>query len=68
VLPASATVVRYQSRVPVLCEASAPFSPGRLVFNLAFDNLIQVAAVSHPSLLKREDLDVRHSEILLGTF
>jgi dienelactone hydrolase len=29
----------------------------RLVFDLAFDNLIQVSAVSHPSFLKREDLD-----------
>jgi len=32
---------------------------GRYVFDLAFDNVIQVAAVSHPSLLKvPEDLEV----------
>jgi len=29
----------------------------RLVFDLAFDNLIRVSVVSHPSLLKPEDLD-----------
>jgi len=29
----------------------------RLVFDLAFDNVIQVAVVAHPSLLKPEDLD-----------
>ena len=32
---------------------------GRYVFDLAFENVIQVAAVSHPSLLKvPEDLEV----------
>jgi dienelactone hydrolase len=31
------------------------------VFDLAFDNVIHVAVVAHPSLLKPEDLDVRHS-------
>jgi len=35
---------------------------GRYVFDLAFDNIIKVAAVSHPSLLKvPEDLEVRLS-------
>ncbi|KAH9983902.1 alpha/beta-hydrolase [Russula compacta] len=29
----------------------------RLVFDLAFDNVIQTAVVAHPSLLKHEDLD-----------
>jgi len=29
----------------------------RLVFDLAFDNIIHVAVVAHPSLLKPEDLD-----------
>jgi len=29
----------------------------RLVFDLAFDNVIQAAVVAHPSLLKPEDLD-----------
>lgn len=29
----------------------------RLVFDLAFDNIISVSVVSHPSLLKPEDLD-----------
>ena len=33
----------------------------RLVFDLAFDNVIHVAVVAHPSLLKPEDLDVRYS-------
>jgi dienelactone hydrolase len=37
------------------------FQPARLVFDLAFDNVIHVAVVAHPSLLKPEDLDVRHS-------
>ena len=36
------------------------FQLARLVFDLAFDNVIQVAVVAHPSLLKPEDLDVRH--------
>ena len=45
------------------------FSPARLVFDLAFDNTINVSVVSHPSLLKREvDLDVNHSEMLLCTY
>ena len=34
----------------------------RLVFDLAFDNLIHTAVVAHPSLLKPEDLDVRLSQ------
>lgn len=46
----------------------SPFSPARLVFDLAFDNVIKVSVVSHPSLLNREDLDVRRSEMLLRTF
>ena len=37
------------------------FQLARLVFDLAFDNVIHVAVVAHPSLLKPEDLDVRHS-------
>ena len=36
------------------------FQIARLVIDLAFDNAIQVAVVAHPSLLKHEDLDVRH--------
>jgi dienelactone hydrolase len=39
------------------------FQLARLVFDLAFDNLIHVAVVAHPSLLKREDLDVRNSSV-----
>ena len=36
------------------------YDPGRYVFDLAFDNILSVAAVSHPSLLKvPEDLEVR---------
>ncbi|KAH9057909.1 dienelactone hydrolase [Lactarius deliciosus] len=31
---------------------------GRLVFDLAFENIIHVSVVSHPSLLKPEDLDI----------
>lgn len=38
------------------------------MFDLAFDDLINVSVVSHPSLLKREDLDVRRSEMLLRAF
>jgi dienelactone hydrolase len=37
------------------------FQLARLVFDLAFDNAIHVAVIAHPSLLKPEDLDVRHS-------
>src|ERR1700679_1635228 len=37
------------------------FQLARLVFDLAFDNVINVAVVAHPSLLKPEDLDVRQS-------
>ena len=37
------------------------FQLARLVFDLAFDNVIHVAVVAHPSLLQPEDLDVRHS-------
>src|SRR6266849_2523359 len=37
------------------------FQLARLVFDLAFDNVIQAAVVAHPSLLKPEDLDVRQS-------
>ena len=39
------------------------FQLARLVFDLAFDNVIQVAVVAHPSLLKPEDLDVRYSSV-----
>jgi hypothetical protein len=38
-----------------------PFQLARIVFDLAFDNVIQAAVVAHPSFLKPEDLDVRHS-------
>jgi hypothetical protein len=38
------------------------FVTARLVFDLAFDNVIQAAVVSHPSLLKPDDLDVRHRQ------
>ena len=37
-----------------------PFCTARLVFDLAFDNVIHAAVISHPSLLKPEDLDVRY--------
>ena len=34
-------------------------SPGRYTFDLAFDNIIKVAAVAHPSLLRvPADLEV----------
>lgn len=37
---------------------------GRYVFDLAFDDIISVGVVSHPSLLKvPEDLEVRNSQI-----
>ena len=39
------------------------FRLARIVFDLAFDNVIQAAVVAHPSLLNPEDLDVRHSFI-----
>ena len=45
----------------------SPFSLARLVFDLAFDNTIHVAVVSHPSLLQPKDLDVRRPEMLLYT-
>jgi hypothetical protein len=38
------------------------FKLGRLVFDLAFENIIHAVVVAHPSLLKPEDLDVRHSQ------
>jgi hypothetical protein len=38
------------------------FQIGRLVFDLAFENIIHVAVVAHPSLLKPEDLEVRQSQ------
>ena len=41
------------------------FRLGRIVFDLAFDNVIQAAVVAHPSLLNPEDLDVRHSFIVI---
>jgi hypothetical protein len=41
-------------------DVTHPLCTARLVFDLAFDNVIHVAVVSHPSLLKPEDLDVRH--------
>ena len=49
-----------------ICDCAAMlslflFQLARLVFDLAFDNIIHVAVVAHPSLLKPEDLDVRHS-------
>jgi hypothetical protein len=31
----------------------------RLSFDLAFENIIQAAAVAHPAFIKEEDLDVR---------
>jgi hypothetical protein len=34
---------------------------GRMLFDLAFANEIQVGATSHPSLLQIEDLEVRRS-------
>jgi hypothetical protein len=41
---------------------SSAFFTARLVFDLAFDSSIHVAVVSHPSLLKHEDLDVRYPQ------
>ena len=41
------------------------FQLARIVFDLAFDNVIKVAVVAHPSLLKPEDLDVRHSFVVI---
>ena len=46
-----------------LCDATLmapPFCTARLVFDLAFDNVIHAAVISHPSFLKPEDLDVRY--------
>jgi hypothetical protein len=51
-----------KSAVVLLCDTtlmSPPLCTARLVFDLAFDNVIHAAVVSHPSLLKPEDLDVR---------
>jgi hypothetical protein len=31
----------------------------RLLFDLAFENLIQAGAVAHPAFIKEEDFDVR---------
>lgn len=39
----------------------SPFPTARIVIDLAFDNVIQVSVISHPSLLEHKDLDVRHS-------
>jgi hypothetical protein len=52
----SVTVVRH---LPEAARRDAEFHLARLVFDLAFDNVIHAAVVSHPSLLKPEDLDVR---------
>jgi dienelactone hydrolase len=41
-------------------DVTTHFCTARLVFDLAFDNVIHAAVISHPSLLKPEDLDVRH--------
>jgi dienelactone hydrolase len=41
------------------------FTAARMVFDLAFDNIIHVSVVSHPSFLEYKDLDVRHSWSLL---
>ena len=51
------------------CAMLSPFvfRIGRLVFDLAFDNIIHVAVVAHPSLLKPEDLDVRHLQTCVYT-
>ena len=62
-LRVSAMAVRYRLTVVWQRDAmliSLPFCTARLVFDLAFDNVIHVAVVSHPSLLKPEDLDVRY--------
>ena len=65
-LPVTATAVCYRHLLCIailLCDAtlmSPPLCTARLVFDLAFDNVIHVAVISHPSLLKPEDLDVRY--------
>jgi hypothetical protein len=62
-LRVSAMAVCYRLTVVWLRDAMLiplTFCTGRLVFDLAFDNVIHVAVVSHPSLLKPEDLDVRY--------
>jgi hypothetical protein len=54
--------------LPEAALRDAEFHIARLVFDLAFENLIHAAVVAHPSLLKPEDLDVRHSQMSLYTF
>ena len=36
----------------------SPFPLARLVFDLAFENIIRVAVITHPSLFTPKDLDV----------
>ncbi len=57
----TAVRVGYLSQTALQCSVLFLFQIARLVFDLAFDNVIHVAVVAHPSLLKPEDLDVRHS-------
>lgn len=47
------------------CCVRLIFPLARLVFDLAFENIIRVSVITHPSLLKPEDLDVRLPEVLV---
>jgi hypothetical protein len=38
------------------------FHIARLTFDLAFENIIKAAVVTHPSLFKSDDMDVRNSQ------
>ena len=48
--------------VPEAALRDAEFHIARIVFDLAFDNVIHAAVVAHPSLLQPKDLDVRRSQ------
>ena len=62
--PVTATVVRYQSEVvlPMRDAELIYVHTARLTFDLAFENIIQAAAIAHPAFIKSEDFDVRHSK------
>ena len=48
--------------LPEAALRDAEFHIARLVFDLAFDNVIHAAVVAHPALLEPKDFDVRRSQ------
>jgi hypothetical protein len=61
-LLAIVTAVRDLFEAALRDAESIPVIIAPIVFDLAFDNTIRAAVVAHPSLLKPEDFDVRHSQ------